>query len=59
MNEDLFYQMQLKNWASEVAKRLPEEENKNYRESTVIDSSRTIKRQTDPFYKTHKFKRKV
>ena len=59
MDNDLIYQMQIQNWAYEVAKKLPEEDNKNFRESIVIDSSRTMKRQTDPFYKTHRFKRRV
>ena len=58
MNDDAFYDMQLRNWAAEVAREESCKDVKPYRESTVIDSSRTIKRQSDPFYKTHVFVRK-
>ena len=58
MNKCIQDQVQMQNWASEMAMKKGKREREISRESKCIDSNRTIERQKDIFYSNHKFKRK-
>ena len=58
INKDIQEQVQIQNWASEVAMEKGKRERTISRESKCIDSSKTIERQKDIFYSNHKFERK-
>ena len=47
-------QAAMDNWAATVARGKAPEKGESY----VIDSQKSIERQKDPFFKTHKFERK-